>query len=325
MNYLHDRFEKIYTPRFSELNMGIGAMKSLGMAFILQKYLPRKEPSLVFLEHAINDNEPNLDNTRIGIEGLIRQVRSYGLKPDIVVLRGASQPDSDWDKKARTAWEIHTEVAAHYGATCIDVNAYVHRILSSRGQDWDAVGLDEVHMNAYGNQIWYDCLREWFEDQVRLYEEDPMTTEETSFPEPLYSSELESTRLVNPARKSRFVKLEGDWCADDDVKLPWYMENVLVGRPGARLTFNFKGTAVVSIAMHHPNGLKMEAKLDGVEIPGPYTTWMADFGHVMLLKRSMEDVEHELELVVDQPQRGRNLDDPTVRLAYLGVAGGKQG
>lgn len=326
VRYLHDRYERTYNCRIGDCVMAIGAMSSHAMSFILPKYLPRKKPFLVFLEHAVNDNgQPNQDLIRTGIEGMIRQARSYDSDPDIVLLRAATRPDCEVDTKTQATFEMHKEVAAHYGAACIDVNAYIQRTLASRGQNWDTVGVDNFHMNDYGNRLWFECLREWFEEQVRIYEENPVNTIDREMPEPLYSDEFQYTKLTSPAKKSKAVELEGDWRpgTEEGVSVPWWMDSVLVGRPGAKLTFTFTGTAIAAVPMQHPNGLKLEAVLDGKEIAGPYTNWVADFGRTMLLEQGMENTEHVLELTVGTPLRGKNLDDPTVRLAYLGVSTGK--
>lgn len=63
------------------------------------------------------------------------------------------------------------------------------------------------------------------------------------------------------------------------------------------------------------------AVLDGEEVPGPYTNWVADFGNFLMLGHGMEQGEHLLELTVQPPLRGKNLDNPTAWLAYACVAG----
>ena len=55
MRYLHDRYEPIYHCRIGEVMMGIGAMASSGMSFMIPRYLQKKEPTLAFVEHCVND------------------------------------------------------------------------------------------------------------------------------------------------------------------------------------------------------------------------------------------------------------------------------
>jgi lysophospholipase L1-like esterase len=321
MRHMHDRYETTYNCRIGEVMVGIGAMGSSGMSFMLPRYVPKKKPTLVFIEHCVNDNgTKDTDLVRKGIEGLIRQVRSIDTNPDVVLLCAAVRTDSDASKRTHETFDLYRDVARHYGVACLDIDAWVQRTLSERGQTWDAVGIDHCHMNDYGNHMWFECLREWFEDQVRIYEQDPSRTERPAgVPGVLFSDELEHTRLV-PVRKGRRIALEGDWRDGDDVCLPWWIDHMLVGRPGARLTYTFTGTAIGTVTMMQPNGLKLEAVLDGKEVVGPYTNWVADFCRVELMAHGMENREHVLELSVSAPQRGKNQEDPTARVAYFCVA-----
>lgn len=322
MRYIHDRYEQVYHFRVGDVMAAIGAMSSYGMSFMMPKYVPRQKPTLAFLEHCVNDcNCPHEGLVEKGIEGLVRQLRGIDSNPDIVILCAPTRPDCEACEKTRATLEVHRRVAEHYGATVIDVHEYLHRTLASRGQTWDDVGIDNYHMNDYGNHIWFECLRDWFEQQVRVFEQDLSQPEPRTMPEPLHSDELEHTKLVTATKKSKRIVLEGDWGMGEDVSKPWWMDGVLVGRPGAKVTYTFTGTAIATVTMMYPNGLKMEAVLDGEEVVGPYTNWVADFGSFGIIRHGMEDTEHTLELTVAGPQKGKNQEDPTARLAYFCSAG----
>ncbi len=320
MRYVHDRYESVYNFRIGEIMVGIGAMSSHGMAFMMPRYVPKKKPTLAFVEHCVNDNgTPDRKLVRKGIEGLIRQLRAVDSNPDIVLLRAATKADTEVSKRTGETFELYREVARHYGAACIDVDAYVQRRLRERGQTWDAVGIDNFHMNDYGNHLWFECLWEWFEEQVARFELEPTAARPAEARPVLFSDELEHTKLVSAGRKSKRIELEGDWRPGDDVCLPWWIDHMLVGRPGAKLTYRFTGTAIGTVSMMQPNGLKLEATLDGTEVVGPYTNWVADFCRVELIAHGMENREHVLELSVSGPQRGKNQQDPTARIAYFCV------
>ena len=53
-------------------------------------------------------------------------------------------------------------------------------------------------------------------------------------PPPLLSDELQFARLVDPSKPQRGLTLEGSWQPRTDKCVPWYYDNLLVGRPGDR-------------------------------------------------------------------------------------------
>jgi hypothetical protein len=123
-------------------------------------------------------------------------------------------------------------------------------------------------------------------------------------------------------KRNKAIVKEGSWEKKDSALVPWYLDNLLVGRPGDKLTFTFAGTAIGMLNLVHCNGLKIEAKLDGKEIAGPYTNFGIEFGKFFILGHGMESGEHVLELTVGEPMTKKNkLEDPTAQIGYLCVGG----
>ena len=222
---------------------------------------------------------------------------------------------------------MHREVADHYGLPFVDVQGYILKTLAQRGQTWDDISImfetgDPWHLNDYGNALWFECMREWFEEQWQRHDMNPTAVAHAELPPPMVSDEFQFTKLVNPAKRNKRLQLEGAWEKKDPGLVPWYFDNLLVGRPGDKLTFTFTGTAIGALCLVYCNGLKIEAKLDGKDIPGPYTNFGIEFGKFFMLEHGMEPGEHVLELEVGQPMTKRNkLQDPTAEIGYLCVAG----
>jgi hypothetical protein len=135
------------------------------------------------------------------------------------------------------------------------------------------------------------------------------------------SDELQHVKLVDPSRKSKAIDLEGDWSLKPDGHRPWYFDNLLVGKPGARMTFRFDGTAVAVFGLMYHNGLKLDAELDGEEVRGAYLRHFIEFGKGLVLAHGLEPGPHELKLTVAEPSKRHNkLPYPTAEIGYLGVA-----
>ncbi|MBN1435691.1 MAG: SGNH/GDSL hydrolase family protein [Sedimentisphaerales bacterium] len=325
--YIYDHYHKVYHCQPSEVMAGIGAMESYGAVFTIERNVTPHLPVLAFVEFCVNDRlGANKDLVCKGVEGIVRQIKSGKTRPDVVLLGGGCRPGSADTANGLIDHSIHREIAEYYGLAFIDIQDYMHKTLEARGQSWDDVSIifeenDSLHLNDYGNLLWFECMRDWFEQEWQEYERNHAERPNGQLAEPLYSDEFEHTKLIDPTKKNKQINLEGNWEKQDGGVVPWYFDNVLVGRPGDKLTFTFEGTAIGAICLVNCNGLKIEARLDGRDIAGPYTNFGVEFGKFFMLEHGMEDGEHVLELEVGQPMTRRNrLEDPKAQIGYLTVA-----
>ncbi len=324
--YIYERFHPVYHCQPSEVMGGIGAMESYGAVFTLERNVNPNLPVLCFVEFCVNDRGcPDKDLVRKGMEGIVRQLRSCSTRPDIVILGSGNRPGSDPKTGGLVDHSIHREIADYYGLPFIDIQDYLIRTLESRNQSWDDIAIvfekgDNYHLNDYGNRLWFEAIREWFEEQWMAYELNPTKAPSYDLPAPMLSDEFQFTKLVNPTKRSKRLKLEGSWEKKEDC-VPWYFDDILVGRPGDKLTLTFTGRAIGALCLVHCNGLKIEARLDGEDIAGPFTHFGIEFGKFFMMKHGLEDGEHVLELTVAEPMKTKNkLADPTAQIGYLCVA-----
>jgi hypothetical protein len=311
-----------------EVMAAIGAMESYGAVFTIERNVKPHLPVLAFVEFCVNDRgAPDRNLVKKGVEGIVRQLKSCETHPDVVLLGAGVRPGTLETADGLVDHSLHREIAEHYGLAFIDVQDYLHRTLRQRGQTWDDVSIvfgkgDNWHLNDYGNALWFECMREWFEDQWQRYELNPTAVPGAVLPAPFFSDELAHTQLVNPVKHNKAIVKEGSWEKQDQALVPWYLDNLLVGRPGDRLTYRFTGTAIGAICLVTCTGLKIEAKLDGKDVAGPYTNFGIEFGKFFMLEHGLAHGEHVLELEVGQPMTKKNkLADPTAQIGYLCVGG----
>lgn len=325
MRHIRDTYLPMYNFQTAEVMAAMGALRSPGMVFMLQRNVFAHKPVLVFVEECYNDTTvPDKDLVRKSVEGIVRQIRADKRHADIVMLGAGCRPGAGDGPDGLVDHSLHREIAHHYGVPFVDLQKHVMDALEVRGQTWRNVAFDNCHLNDYGQQLWYDGLRTWFDRQMQLHEIEPSVHEPTELPAPLYSDEFEYTRLINPTRKSKSLILEGGWEKDRGMSIPWYFDNVLIGRPGDKLRFTFTGTAIGLFCLTYNNGLKIETVVDGEEVPGPFTNYVVDYGTYHPLKHGLENGEHVLELTVGTPMKTKNrLEDPTARIAYIAVAAGR--
>ncbi len=328
VRYIYETYHPVYHCQPSEVMGGIGAMESFGAVFTLERNVLPNLPVLAFVEFSVNDRGiPDKDMVLKGMEGIVRQLKTCGTRPDVAIVGAGCRPGSG-PADGRIDQSLHREIAEHYGLAFIDVQDYLHKALEQRGQTWDDISIvfedkDDLHLNDYGNYLWFECLRDWFEAEWRKYDANPTAKPPAELPAPLCSDELQYTKLINPVKRNKKLRKEGSWEKKDKGLVPWYLDDLLVGRQGDTLRFEFTGTAIGAICLVYCNGLKIEAKIDGEDVVGPYTNFGIEFGKFFMLKDGMANKEHVLELEVGKPMSRQNkLEDPTAQIGYLCVATG---
>jgi len=328
--YIYERFHRVYHCQPMEVMAGIGAMESYGAVFTIERNVAPHLPVLAFVEFCVNDRgAPDKALVKKGMDGIVRQLKACNTRPDVVLVGAGTRPGAG-ETEGLIGHSLHREIADHYGLSFIDVQGWMHRTLEQRGQTWDDVSIvfenkDDVHLNDYGHWMWFECMREWFEDQWQRFDLNPTAARDAELPAPMLSDELQFTRLVNPARRNKQIQLDGGWEKKDPALVPWYLDDLLVGRPGDRLTLTFNGTAIGSICLVTCNGLKIEAKLDGEDVAGPYTNFGIEFGKFFMIGHGLAPGEHVLELEVAGPMSKKNkLEDPTAQIGYFCVGGIEQ-
>jgi lysophospholipase L1-like esterase len=321
VKYLYQNYHTKYQSQVSEVMGAVGAAESYVTVFTLGRNVLPNNPGLTFIEFCVNDQgAPDKQLVTKGMEGMVRQLLSLQ-NPSQIIIVGAGARSGDIDHS------IHRKVADHYDVPFVDVQSYIFAKLQERGQTWDDVALefeekDPCHLNDLGQRLWFEALRDCFEEHVALYHAGKRKERRPPLPAPIVSDEFQFVRLIDPAVKSKAVVLEGEWQRKPDGFFPWYFDSLLAGQPGARMTLKFKGTAVAVFGLMHHNGLKAEAELDGKEIPGAYLRHVIEFGKGIVLAHGLPDGEHVLKLTVAEASKRHNKhENPTTRIAYFGVAG----
>ena len=320
LKYLYRTYHPKYHCQVSEIMGSVGASESYSSVFMLERHVLPALPDLALVEECVNDSgAPDKTLVTKGMEGMVRQLLHSRGRCEVMIV-GQGKRDGLVDVS------LHRKVAEHYDLPFVDCQGYILETLKQRGQTWNDIDIefekdDPCHLNDYGNQLCFEAIRACFEEQVRLYAEGKRRERHAAIPAPLVSDELQHTQLIDPSKPDERIELEGAWEKKTRDLLPWYFDNLLVGRPGARLTLRFKGTAAAVFGLMYNNGLKLEAVLDGKELAGAYLRHFIEFGKGVVLAHGLPMAEHVLQLTVGAPsQRHNKLENPTAQVAYLAIA-----
>ena len=215
--YIYERCHRVYHCQPMEVMAAIGAMESYGAVFTIERNVKSHLPVLAFVEFCVNDRgAPDKHLVRKGVEGIIRQLKGCPTRPDVVLIGAGVRPGALDSPDGLVDHSLHRELADYYGLPFIDVQSYIHRVLKERNQTWADVSIvfengDNWHLNDYGNALWFECLREWFEDQWQRYDLNPTAVSHAELTSPMVSDELEFTKLVNPVKRNKAIDMEGTW------------------------------------------------------------------------------------------------------------------
>ena len=328
VQYLYQRYHPKYHCQVSEIMGAIGACESYVGTFMLPRNVLPANPDLAFIEFCVNDRgAPDKDLVIKGMEGIVRQLLAAKNSCDVIILGAGCRPGTDPKGPGGSVdHAIHRKVAEHYDIPFIDVQGYMYRRLEERGQTWDAVSIefeenDAYHLNDYGQQLWFESMRDCFEEHVQHFQRGDRKARRAPLPAPMISDELQFVELFDPAKEQPCIKLEGKWEKKPHGMVPWYFDSLLVGQPGAKMTFEFKGTAVAVWGLMYNNGLKVNALLDGEKTSGPYLRHFIEFGKGFVVAHGLPNKTHVLELTVaEASERHNKLQNPTAQIGYLTIA-----
>lgn len=318
--YLYRTYQHGFHCQPSEIMGAVGAMESYVAAFTLPRNVIPAKPDLALIEFCVNDHgAPDERLVLKGLEGIVRQLINGRTRCEVMLVGMGN-------RQRTVKQDLHRRIAEHYGVPFVDMEGCLFDALARRGESWDSISIEFVegdahHLNDRGNRLCFEALREGFESEVESFRAGRRRARQAPVPAPLESDEFEHIRLIDPSKRTKDIELEGVWERKSPGVVPWYFDNLLIGRPGAAMTLRFRGTAVAVFGLVYHNGLKVNAVLDGREIAGVYLKHQIEFGKGMVLAHGLEAGEHELRLTVAPASARHNkLADPGAQIAYFGVA-----
>jgi len=327
--YLYKEFHSKFYCHIGEIFSGLGACPSSCAAFMLPRNVLPNKPALAFVEFCLNDRHvPDKILVQKGVEGIIRQLLTAKEQCEVILLGAGCNPTETMPdgQSGLVDHSLHREIAQHYDLPFFDLQDYIHRSLEERGQTWTDVIPEydydlNYHLNDYGQGICFEAMRESFEKQIALYKQTGWKGGNKPVPDPIVSDELQFVKLIDPSKKNNLIEIDGQWEKKPSGLVPWYFDNIMMGKPGAKMSLVFEGTAVIVWGLMSYNGLKVNATLDGKEIIGPYLKYSTEFGKGFILAHGLPHTKHVLHLTVaEKSQRHNKLENPTAQIGYLGIA-----
>ncbi|MBC6366178.1 SGNH/GDSL hydrolase family protein [Algoriphagus sp. AK58] len=306
--YSFDWFKQEFPASyFVQIPAAIGGTGSDFGAYRVGEQVIEKNPDLVFVEFAVNDNGKSEDKIIQAMEGIVRQIKSVNPKTDVCLIYTLVEDFVGLEKKGELpSSKIAMEkVADHYGIPSINFGFEVSKrveegtLIFTGNQpfqdDTMVFSNDRVHpFLETGQRIYAEVFQRAMTKLLNL----PIQTTFT-IPEALHTSPLVFTRTypVSPD----FIK--GNWQEFDPKekknfeKFGDYFQEVLVASDTTSvLKIKFKGTAIGFADILGPDSGSLIIALDGKEYR-KVTRFdeYCNFRRISyLLIQDLEDKEHEI-------------------------------
>lgn len=304
------------TTEFEFNNAGVSSTCSNTGAFRLPTDVLSKNPDLLFVEFAVNDDQDaahSYDDAVRGMEGIVRSARSKLPKLDIVITHfvNPSMLQTVQNGNVPTSIRAHEAVAEHYNISTCNVAVELADQIAKGKTTWTIYG--GVHPKPAGNRIAADLIEDVFRQTkfslADAAKTEPRTEKTRPMPEPIDPRSFARGRFLSRDA----IVMGDDWSYSEPnwKDIPGSFREHFSGRPltvstvpGSELNVSFSGTAIGLFVLAGPDAGAVEFSIDD----GPWQT--VDLYHrfskglhyprTVVLSSDLSDQPHEMKLRVSK-------------------------
>lgn len=292
---------------FEFIDAGIGSTGTTPGAFRLaHDILDKGTVDLLFVEAAVNDDTNGFtakEQVR-GMEGEIRHALLSNPAMDIVMLHFIYDSFIPIIEKGRIPDVIlnHERVANHYLVPSVNLSQEIAERMHAGEFDWEAFG--GTHPLPFGHRYYAATINKLFDNMWSGIKSDQQVISH-EIPTPLDNFSYSGGRFIDlkSARLGKGWNYEADWTPtvkgstrNGFVNVPMLETN----KAGARLSLDFKGTAIGIFCVAGPQAGILEYSIDGSPFKklDTFTAWSSNLyiPWVYMFDTELENKAHKLDL-----------------------------
>lgn len=262
--YLRERFP---ATKFTFITAGISSLGSTPHAFRFGRdVLAQGTPDLLFVESAVNDRGNGFsEKAQIrALDGIMQQAYAANSAMSVVLMAFADPHKNDEYDAGKEPIEVavHRRVAAHYGAAFINLAQEIHDRAKAGEFSWK-YDFKDLHPSAYGQELYYQSMRELLENS-----EISAAAAPAKLPEPMDAFSYGKAHYVDleEATPKKGFKIDPQWepypalaTRPGFVKVP-----MLVGEEiGDSFELTFTGRGVGIAVVSGPDAGTLSYRIDG--------------------------------------------------------------
>lgn len=255
---------------FTFINAGIPSLGSVPHTFRLKKdVLDKGRIDLMFIESAVNDhvNGTSAQEQRRALEGIVRQAYQHNSNINMIIMAFADEDKVVGYKLNQIPLEVnvHEEIARHYQIPFINLAKAVSKRIETGEFTWSG-DFKNLHPSPFGQEIYFSEIKTLIRKNIK----DNSVKQLAAFKLPTALQKFAYAKgdyaSLEKAVVKKDFKLDPSWKPEDKTNARPGFVNVpvlLATKPGAELTFSFKGTAVGIAVLAGPDAGMIEYKIDG--------------------------------------------------------------
>ncbi|MES2418835.1 MAG: GDSL-type esterase/lipase family protein, partial [Bacteroidota bacterium] len=314
--------------KFTFINAGIPSLGSVPHAFRLKSdVLDKGRIDLMFIESAVNDkvNGTAVEQQKRALEGTIRQ--AYAANPNInMVMMAFADEDKIAAYKAGKVPEeiaVEAELAKYYRLPFINFAEGVSRRIMAGEFNW-VDDFKNIHPSAFGQEIYFSGIKTWIRKALKDNISDRLNA--SKLPPLLHKFAYSNGGYgrLEKAVISKDFALDPSWKPQDKASTrPGFNDipTLRADKPGAALTFTFKGTAIGIAVLAGPDAGIINYTIDGKnpKTIDLYTRWSKNL-HLpwyLLLGDGLSNNTHILRLSIANNHHEKSLGNACRIIHFL--------
>ena len=301
-------------------NAAIGATGSELAVFRARRDLIDRGCDLVFIEYAVNDSgEPPVRRRRTR-EGLIRKLMA-GQGRDLALVHTFGQnmyEEMMQDRMPDTVRDLE-ELAEHYGIGSVWMGLHALNEVRAGQMRWEEWLPDGVHPQYRGSLAYAESVNRFLEHELVSSPGEMPLPAGPQLPRPLDPENWEHAHALPLSE----VELSGPWTTRRHLSMIWMDRLLDTAAVGARLAFEFEGTALTLGFDFGRTSSEFKYRLDGGDwtpVVRERPDWCGDSGWYRLtsIADNLPRHRHRVEIEVTHGN-APNCTGTNFRLGLIGV------
>ena len=297
--------EKFNNVKVECINAGVGATGSLIGVHRAERQVISKNPDLVFVDAAVNDNDSYI--CKVSYESEIRKLLISQSKPAVIEVFMTMKEGINYQ-------EQQIQIGNHYNVPMISFRDVACEIVKSQNLKWSDLLTDEVHPNDDGHRIIAELLINFIEDiYSNDYKEgqkieilDNILEKKCVFGDRYINGEILNNKFIKPLESVGFVEyLDGFQVFQDG----WKFESD--NEESGRLIFEVecKNLILLYKELISKNAGKFKVKINEKEIilDTYFKDGWGDRTVTKILGESDEVKKYRMEIEVEKENRNREV------------------
>ncbi len=199
--------EKFTNVKVNHINAGVGATGSLIGVHRAEKQVLSKNPDIVFVDAAVNDNDSEF--CKISYESEIRKLLSSPGKPAVIEVFMTMEDGVNYQDQ-------QIKIGENYNLPMISFRDVACEIIESQNLKWSDLLTDEVHPNDDGHNIISQLLTHFIEDVYlndykkgeKIESIDDTLEKECVFGDRYIDGRILNNKLIKPLQCTGFKEYE---------------------------------------------------------------------------------------------------------------------